>query len=128
MAHGNFDTALTLNADGTLTVCGPIHWAGTTASDLPAVELEITLVVISQRTWGGRHVIGTATPHISFTPGSTPSNEWMLDVTDVQNVGEDEGGRGFEAGPANALAIVRLKVQGRARTATEMWNESVHLS
>ena len=72
MAHGNFDDALTLNPDGTLTVCGPINWDGT-PPDLKATAIEITLLVISQRTWGGLFVIGTRTaPAAKFTPAGAP--------------------------------------------------------
>jgi hypothetical protein len=128
MAHGNFDDALTLNPDGTLTVCGPIQWAGT-PPDLKATSIEITLLVISQRTWGGRLVIGTHTPAAKFTPADTPPDEWMLDVSDIHDLGGPVSGReGFEAGPAHALAVVRVEQQGRNRIATEMWSETVHLS
>jgi hypothetical protein len=126
MPHGNFDTALTLNDDGTLTVCGPLFWSGTTPTDLPATELDIELIVITQRTWSGRHVIGKASPHATFTPAGSTENEWMLDVEDVGGDDDDRGG--FEAGPAQALAIVRVREVGRARIAGETWNESVHLS
>jgi hypothetical protein len=125
MPHGNFDSALTLNPDGSLTVCGPIVWNGTTPFDLPAAELQITFIVITQRRLDGCHVIGTATPHDKFTP---VTNEWMLDVTDIRTVGGTGCEGGFEPGPANAQAIVRVTVQGRNRIATEMWNEHVHLS
>ena len=128
MAHGNFDDALTLNPDGTLTVCGPILWDGT-PPDLRATAIEITLLVISQRTWGGRFVVGTLTPAARFTPTGTPPDEWMLDVSDIHDGGDHGSGReGFEAGPAHALAIVRVEQQGRNRIATEMWNETAHLS
>ena len=128
MAHGNFDDALTLNPGGTLTVCGPIHWDGT-PPDLKATAIEITLLVISQRTWGGRLVIGTHTPAAKFTPAGSPPDEWMLDITDIHELGGPGSDRGgFEAGPAHALAIVRIEQQGRNRIATETWSESVDLS
>ena len=57
------------------------------------------------------------------------NDEWMLDVSDIHYVGDQGSGRGvFEAGPAHALAIVRVDQQGRNRIATENWNETVHLS
>jgi hypothetical protein len=128
MAHGNFDDALTLNEGGSLTVCGPILWAGT-PPDLRATAIEITLLVVSQRTWGGRFVVGTSTPAARFTPAGTPSDEWMLDITDIHDVGGQGSARkGFEAGPAHALAVVRVEQQGRDRIATEMWSETAHLS
>lgn len=126
MAHGNFDDALTLNNDGSLTVCGPLLWAGT-PPDLRATAIEITLLVISQRTWGGRFIVGTSTPAARFTPAGSPPAEWMLDITDIHDVG-GEAGRGFEAGPAHALAVVRVEQEGRKRIATEMWSETAHLS
>jgi hypothetical protein len=127
MAHGNFDSALTLNDDGSLTVCGPIHWNGTRPFDLRATELEITLIVITQRRLDGCHVIGTATPNARFMAGT---NEWMLDVADthIETVDEKGCSGGFEPGPAHAHAIVRVTVEGRTRIATETWNENVSLS
>jgi hypothetical protein len=52
----------------------------------------------------------------------------MVDVTDVRTVGGEGCKGGFEPGPANGTAIVRVTVQGRKRIATEMWNEHVYLS
>jgi len=127
MAHGNFDDALTLNDDGSLTVCGPILWDGT-PPDLKATQIEITLLVVSQRTWGGQFVVGTSTPAAVFTPAGSPPDEWMLDITDIHEVGQGSGRRGFAAGPAHALAIVRVTQQGRNRVATETWSENVSLS
>jgi hypothetical protein len=103
--HGNFDDVMTLT-EGGITVCGPIFWNGTTSYDLPATQLEVAYVVVIQR-----QSIGHIAPALIVTP---PDNEWMLDVPGK-----------FEAGPASAVAVVRLTISGRTRIANETWSETI---
>jgi hypothetical protein len=109
--HGNFDEQMTL-IEGGVTVCGPIFWNGTTSYDLPATRLEVDFVLVVQGP-GGR-IVGHVAPGTIVTP---PETEWMLDVP-----GD------FHAGPANALAVVRLVIAGRKRITTETWSETIAIS
>ena len=83
MAHGNFFPSMQLEqaSDGQ-EVCGPIIWAGRDPWDLPALEVEILFVVVTQFTCGGL-VIGLTQGPTTFSHGSELQGEWETDVFDI---------------------------------------------
>ncbi len=125
MAHGNFFPSMQLEkgSDGQ-EVCGPIIWAGRDPWDLPALEVEILLVVVTQFTCGGL-VIGLTQGPTTFSHGSELQGEWETDVFDIGG-----GPHKFQAGLAHGHAMVHVKVQGRdpARPLIEFWNEPISFS
>jgi hypothetical protein len=123
MAHGNFFPSMELEKGGGQEVCGPIVWAGRDSWDLPALEVEIVVAVVTQFT-GGRVVVGLTQSPVTFSHGSELQDEWE---TDVFALGE---GAKFEAGPAHGHAMVRVTVQGRRgpRQLMEFWNEPISFS
>jgi hypothetical protein len=110
--HGEFDDIMSFKGD-TLTVCGPIFWNGTTPTDLPATQLTLLSLVIAQP---GR-TPAVATPGDVFTPAQPDPNEWMSSI------------RGdWVPGPASALALVQVKISGRARQwIFETWSMTIAL-
>ena len=80
MAHGNFFPTMQLEQGGQ-EVCGPIVWAGSEVWDLPALEVEIVVVVVTQFTRGGL-IIGTTQGSTTFSHGSQLQDEWETDVFD----------------------------------------------
>jgi len=123
MAHGNFFPSMQLEQGGQ-EVCGPIVWAGSEVWDLPALEVEIVVVVVTQFTRGGL-IIGTTQGSTTFSHGSQLQDEWETDVFDIAG-----GPNRFEAGPAHGHAMVRIKLQGRRseRQLVEFWNEPISFS
>ncbi|HET6173935.1 MAG TPA: hypothetical protein VFD90_15095 [Gaiellales bacterium] len=124
MAHGNFFPSMQLEKSDGQEVCGPIIWAGRDPWDLPALEVEIVVVVVTQFTCGGL-VIGLTQGPTMFSHGSELQGEWETDVFDIGG-----GPNKFKAGPAHGHAMVRVKLQGRdpARQLIEFWNEPISFS
>jgi hypothetical protein len=113
MAHGNFDHLMSFKGDR-LQVCGPLFWNGTSRRDLPATSLTILSLVIAQP---GRTPVFATPPLVPINCQSTQPdpNEWMGFV-----IGD------FEPGPASAVALVQLAIQGRSREwIFETWSETI---
>jgi hypothetical protein len=119
MAHGNFFPSMQLQNGDSQEVCGPIVWAG---NGLPALEVEIVVVVVTQVT-GGALVIGMTQGLTTFPSGS--GVEWEADVFNI-----DGGAHQFQAGPAHGHAVVRVTVQRQhgERQLIEFWNEPISFS
>jgi hypothetical protein len=111
MVHGMFDNNMSFTGD-TLTVCGPIFWHGTSATDLPASQ--ITLLHVSVVQPDASHPFHAA-PGTVITPSSPDPNEWMVDIDGK-----------WTAGPGSAHAHVKIAVEGRARQwIFETWSETI---
>ena len=125
MAHGNFFPSMQLeHAGGGQEVCGPIIWAGRHPWDLPALEVEILFVVVTQFTCGGL-VIGLTQGPTTFSHGERAPGR-MGDGRLRHRGGPNK----FQAGPAHGHAMVHVKLQGRdpARQLIEFWNEPISFS
>ena len=119
MAHGNFFPSMQLEQGGQ-EVCGPIIWAGRDAWDLPALEVEIVVVVVTQFTRGGL-VIGTTQGPTTFSHGSELQDEWETDVFDIAGGPNRVRGRacararhGAHQAPGQALRATARRVLERA--------------
>jgi hypothetical protein len=125
MAHGNFFPSMQLEPGAGQEVCGPIIWAGRDPWDLPALEVELLVVVVTQFT-GGDLVIGLTEGPTTFSHGSELQDEWETDVFDIHGSGTNK----FQAGPAHGHAMVRVKLQGtrHVQQHIEFWNEPISFS
>jgi hypothetical protein len=110
--HGNFDHLMSFSGS-TLTVCGPIFWAGTPLGGLPATEITVRHVTVAQL---GTHPFSMTPPPVTVTQASGET-EWMADI---------DGD--WTAGPASASAFVQLKIAGRKRQwIFETWSETISI-
>lgn len=123
MAHGNFDPSMALEPPGGgQEVCGPIKWAGTLSWDLTAFTVEILFVIVVQFTCGKVVTAVTQAPTtVTSAQSSPPPTEWE---TDVFATGSDA----LAAGPAYAVAMVQVGLQGRRKSVIEFWNENISFS
>jgi hypothetical protein len=115
---------MALDTSGSQEVCGPVSWDGLAAWDLPAIQLEVLLVVVTQVTSGGP-IIGMTSGGATVPKGGPLGDEWEMHVTPL--VG---GPSAFQAGPAHALAAVRITFAQRRpdRNHIEFWNENISFS